>query len=273
MFQDSRLNDADVMSTVGSRHRSRFQKMVSRTARDCIADMFKVKGSNQRIRMQARFVRTTKMRERVVELLDDLCSGMHVKITQPEMGVLPPSLSAHASIDWIERDNLRFADELIAQMASDKVGRVVWTGDHSLQYSFHEVSQNNGLWTNKLERMTTKHDLINPRANRMPADGIDMPRKAQKMINRIMREDHQITRHFAVYTGQLAAKQSGVSETWTEDGVVKKIATSTAAKATGAAALAAGGLAALFSTLGPIAAVAVVDPAIVLGDVCFFGWE
>ena len=265
------------VNTSSVKHRrSQFATHSSQSAVDCLVRMFEVRGSRQRIAMQRRYVGTQKLRVGLFELLKTICKPMKVDLQLPEMGVLPGNLSATRCFDWIAADNLRFAEAIVEQMHSDKVGRVEHTGDDSLVYRFYEVGTDRGWLEHTHTRVGTEHTILRPRYVRMPADGVEMPPKAADMVRLIMGCDHKVAKNFSVITGMLAAKDSATTEVWKEDSRLKQIIKSRTTQiiggiaALGAAAVA--GASALASSAGPVA-MAVADPAITLGNVCFFGWE
>lgn len=263
-----------------TRHKSRFHQRASRSAVDCLQDMLKVRTSNARSAMQKRFVKIGRKRREVFNLFEQFCRPMEVRLNYPSTLNLPAGLSASECAAWIDESNLAWANHLVEQMASDKVGRVVYTGDDSLNYRFYEVEKRRGIWNNNLARTATEHSVVNARYIPFPAAGIEMPRKAEVMRDLIVKASPEVSRHFAVITGMLAEKRSYVADQWQEDTAFKRVVTSTTTKTIAAIGAGVAGLAVLGSALagavgttGAVVATAVADPAIVFGDIAFFGWE
>jgi hypothetical protein len=169
-------------------------------------------------------------------------------------------------------------DELVRH----KLGTVEWGEDgESARFTFQEVVQRKGLLRHVVHRTPHTHLVVRARIRPLDDRDVKLPAGAQAIVADLLPE---LRRELRVVVGAEIVRETGAEEVrkeWTPlaKGAARfgKIAGSVAAAAgLGAAAVGAASLlGAAAATVGTaaVATVFVADPALVLGDVCLFGWE
>ena len=220
---------------------------------------------------------------KIFTVLESVCRENGVMLRYPEW-------RAGGGSDSI----MNWCEALFDQMHSDKIGRISYDGSHAT-YNWYEVKKESGILNHSLTRLKSTHTILNPKARRLPV-GFDVPAKAKRILAQIESED-VLCRACRVVQGMLVGEKQEVSDKWKErtttgkaldmtkafavqtaqvigDGIVGMAAVAgEVAIAAGSVALAAGGVALASVVAVPMMAAAAVDPAIVIGDVVFFGWK
>lgn len=203
-------------------------------------------------------------------VMEYLCMLCGLKITEPH---------------WVAGGNddtiMQWCVQLFDQMHSDKIGRITYEGEHAT-YSWYEVKTSAGILNNSLSRLKWTHTILHPKARKLPVN-FPVPAKAQLMLDRIESID-VLRRSCRVVQGMLVGKTDEVSANWTERTAAGRALDSTKSFAVKHGKTIGMGVAGMAATAGivalamakaaaPMVAVAAADPAIVVGDIVFFGWE
>lgn len=165
-------------------------------------------------------------------------------------------------------------------MSSDQVGKVKVTGDTAV-CTFYENHEQKGWFDDKHWTVRHAHKVFRPKLRRLPCD-IDIPAKGQAIIDRL--SNAGLERSIRILTGELIGEHQETTKEWTERAALGRIVDDVKGKASAtmafvqsnAKALGAGvaslGAVALGAAGIPFMAISAGDPAIVIGDTCFWGW-
>lgn len=205
----------------------------------------------------------------VFGVLQYLCSECGVTIEEPHW-------RAGGTDDSIKE----WCDAVFDQMHGDKIGRVKFEGDHAI-CTCYEVQKERGILNHALTRVKTTHMVLKPKLRKLPVS-FDVPPKAQRMLDQIERVE-VLRRSCRVLEGLLVGESEDVTDKWTERSAAGKKLDATGNWIKGNALnIGAGASAAIMGIGGimegiaahsaPLAAVAVADPAVLLGNVCFYSW-
>jgi hypothetical protein len=168
-------------------------------------------------------------------------------------------------------------DLLCQRLTVPQLGHIEWLDDETCKFTYFQVDRKEGFVRDTLYRVAHTHHLVNARMHRLPAAEVAKPKKALAIIESLPPALYPYAR---IVTGLEVVNATAIAEQWKERNAfgeflhdVGLAATSVPAIATAGIAAGAGALAGL-GWLGLAAAqVAIVDPAIILGELCLFGWE
>lgn len=203
-------------------------------------------------------------------LLKAICSEMHVVLEEPDWPVA-----------GTDADVLAWCTQITDQMHSDHIGRISVDG-RKARYSWYEVKKAPGILSHSLTRLKFTHEIIDARFLRMSGD-VDLPPKAQR-IHDLLCQSPELEQACRIVTGFLIGEGSEVTSRWTErsaagkafdatKGLLKSQSSNILA-GLGAVLTAGAATAAIVAAkTAPMAAVAAADPALVLGDIIFYGWK
>lgn len=203
--------------------------------------------------------------------------------------ILPPKLHAFdaeiaalpfANTQEVMETRLRQAIAALAETLDvPQVGRVVFTDNESCRFSYYDVVREHGILRNTIRRVAHLHDIVKARLHKLPADNVAIPKRGQEIIRAIPSLLHPYTR---VITGLEIQKQSREDSsrqelTWAGralSGSKRHLKNTGAVVTTSFSAAGAALLAGLGSALAAATTpLAIADPAIVIGEVCLYGWE
>lgn len=175
--------------------------------------------------------------------------------------------------------------ELTNRLREAGFGNIEWYDEDTCTFDYPVSAFTYGLTSKTVDRYKATHDLVKARQHKLPALDIKRPKAVDKLIAGLPAFVHP---HLRIVTGLEVVK------TWdhvgTENGLndfgkflqgakdeaaamAKSAKVRTAAAVAGLAAVGAA-IGSFMATAGPIAAqVAIADPAVVLGNVVFCGWE
>jgi hypothetical protein len=136
-----------------------------------------------------------------------------------------------------------------------------------------------GILRNTIRRMVHQHDLVKARQHKLPAPDVVMPKRAQQILRLV---PEAVLPQVRIVTGRLVQKDeredsSREELTWLGQALEGGKRKARQAADAAVAGIAAAGKAVADATSSALSsanrAIAVADPAIVIGDVCFYGWE
>lgn len=203
----------------------------------------------------------------VYKVLRDVCGEFGLTIEEPnwQAGGNPEDVEL-----WCK--------QLIGQMHSDKIGRITYEEEHADFFWFEECTKK-GILNNEVTKVKKHHRVVNPRLIKIPVP-FDVPPKARRILNKLESVE-PLRRACRVVTGNLVghgerkvgahfertALGKGLDSIWsfTKDAAV---VTGYLALAAVAVPVAAGVVAA-----GSLKSAFMADPAIVCGDLVFYGWK
>jgi hypothetical protein len=204
------------------------------------------------------------------------------QIAPPEIHAFEASAAALPYSDTVDVMEYRF-QQAIATLATalnvPQLGRVTWSDDESCQFTYYDVVWDYGILRNNVRRVAHQHDVVKARLHKLPADDVPMPKRGREILRAIPAPLHPYTR---VITGlevrKLEREESSRQEsTWlgkTLSRGKRQLKTTGTAVAAGLSAAGAAVLTGIGGALSlATAPLAIADPAIVVGELCLFGWE
>jgi hypothetical protein len=225
------------------------------------------------------------------EMQDILRTFFHMDCTIPQLPPVSPGANGDGSVvlQSTMQENLRtFAAQLAAQWDCSRIGRIEMLAEDACRFTYCDFADLGGILTRSYSVVRHQHRVVNARFHRADAMlTITIPQRASAMLARL----RLLSPYARIVTGMEVVKGSEHAETFQErtalgrkvDQVIggakdagKAFVDSGAAAATGVA-LGIGALAAgagwLLSGLAGLAAVAMADPALIIGDRVLFGWD
>jgi hypothetical protein len=203
--------------------------------------------------------------------------------------IVPPTIhafdAATAALPYVETlDVMQYRlRQAIAALAAalnvPQLGRVDWPDEESCRFTYFEVAKDRGLLHNRFRRIAHQHDVVKARLHKLPADEVTMPKRARHILNAIPGPLRPYTR---VITGlevrnEIREESRRNESTWLGQAIqvgARQVRQAATAAGTGLAAAGRSLGTGLASALSAIAApLAIADPAIVIGEVCLYGWE
>ena len=252
-------------------------EMVGMKAADALYESLVPRAATSARRQANLYADAFEESHRVFEVMKYCCAECGVTIQEPPWRAGGGSESIK---QWCE--------SLFDQMHGDKIGRITFDGNHAT-YNWYEVQKQSGILSHSLMRHKWTHTILEPKLRRLPV-GFVVPAKAQRMLDRI--ESVEVLRKSCrVVQGMLVGEKQEVSDRWTERtaagralDITKAFAVQTAqmigdgivgmAPVAGSIAMTVGSVAMAVGKLpAEMVTTALSDPAIVCGDVVFFGWK
>jgi hypothetical protein len=202
-------------------------------------------------------------------------------LTVPEVAALGTEAAALPRTETRQLMVARLSDAktaLAAALDVSQFGRATWPDDESCRFTFFEPVWERGILRNKVRRIAHQHDLVDARERKLPVQDIVIPKRGREIIALIPAPLQRYTR---VITGLEVRKEEREASnreeaTWLAQALKSGARQLGRAKTAAAMGLAAAGGALVAGTTGLSRiskALAVADPAIVIGEVCLFGWE
>lgn len=163
-----------------------------------------------------------------------------------------------------------------------RAGRITCSDDgENCRFTFHEVYRRKGIFRETISRTPHEHELVRVRFRRVDDPSLTLPPIAQGIVNDLT---PGLRRQLRIVVGTEVVRSVGDGEVRNEltalgravVGAGKEAARIGAIVVPIVGGIAAGGLvgAAAVAGVGMLAsAMFVADPALVLGDVCLYGWE
>ncbi len=224
------------------------------------------------------------------ERFASICSGLQrickdyadCQFTVPEIAAFDASVAALPYNDTLQLmvDRLGEAQAaLVAALDDPRFGRVTWSDDESCRFTYFEPLRERGVLRNTIRRIVHQHDVVDARQHKLPASGVVIPKRGRQIIAAI---PAPLQRYARVITGLEVRKEeredsSRKERTWLGQALANGGRQLSSAKAAAALGLAAAGGALVAGATGALSrissALAVADPAIVIGEVCLYGWE
>ncbi len=205
--------------------------------------------------------------------------GIDLKFVDPPiLGFDVASLSYNEALTAVQETVHDTLHKATLEFSRCRVGTIAWSDDgDSCRFRFHEVHRRRGLFRELVGRTPHEHELVRARVRRVDDKDAKLPKVAQAIVNELTPE---LRRELRVVVGTEIVRNVGEREVKSEltplgqalIGAGKKAAQT----AVVAGPLVAKGLvgSAAFLGAGLVAsAVFLADPALVLGDVCLYGWE
>jgi len=199
----------------------------------------------------------------------------------PVLGAEVAALPFERAQAAIEQTVGAVADGVRQAFVAQRVGTLEWGADgDSCTFSFQEVAHRRGMFREVIRRTPHTHVLVRARIRPLDDRDVRLPPAARALVADLSPE---LRHELRVIVGTEVVRQVGATEVrkqFTPFGEKvlsfgKAAGQAAAVAGVGAAAVVGAGL--LGATgLGAgllLASVFVADPALVLGDVCLFGWE
>jgi hypothetical protein len=204
------------------------------------------------------------------------------EITPPPLDAFEAAVAALPYSDTRElmQHRIRQAISALAEALDiPQLGRVTWADRESCRFTYFEVQRDRGILRNTVRRIAHQHDVVKARQHKLPATDVVIPKRGLEIISAI---PAPLKRYTRVITGlevrQQAREDSSREEsTWLAQALARgkhqltQAKTAAAVGIVGAGAALASGFTALLSAV--TAPVAIADPAIVIGEICLYGWE
>jgi hypothetical protein len=217
----------------------------------------------------------------IFPVLRSICGELGCELVEPAFPALSPSVSEERRSEAMDRTVSNWCAAIERQMRSDRIGRLAVLGNDAVQFTFFEVHTQRGLWTHKFNRTKFTQELVDARAYPLPADHVPQPAKAKRIVRQLASVP-ELARFCRIVAGMQVSRASGIQDRWRDDtalargvkGAARFVTTNAAAAGVAVGTATTASLAALAKHVQAAAqAVAKADPAIVLGDVVFYGWD
>lgn len=185
--------------------------------------------------------------------------------------------------------NIRaFGGRLSEVLREQGLGKLTWHGVDSCTFDFPEIHVKKGLTVHTIRRERHTHDLVKARQHKLPAPDVLKPPFVQSIIKQIPEFIHP---HLRIVTGLEVVKDvkfesqeeqltgfgqflKGTKQAVTDANNLKNAGIAAAiAAAVGGGAWLASALATAGTVATTAAQVAVLDPALCLGEIVLCGWE
>ncbi len=236
------------------------------TAAQALASMLTPRPASSITRRAQQYADAGQSADRIFAILSQICQECHVTLSKPRW-----------KPGGTDQDIFTWCTKLCDQMHSDKIGRVRVEGNRAI-YSWYEVRKESGILNHKFTRERSTHMIENVKWRKLPVS-FDVPPKAARILSLIESND-ELTRACRVVEGFLIGQQTSETK-WNEPTAISRaaiglkdfIAGNAKVLAIGALGTAAAIASGIVETAGSMIATAAADPAIVLGDIVFFGWK
>lgn len=232
-------------------------------------------------RLLVRFAEAAQRFAGIATGLQSLCKRhLDFDLTIPQIessGVQMAILPYPAALADCERRIEAAIDALTAALNDSPIGRVEWLDNDTVRFSYREVKRSFGVFDRTLTRERHEHELVHARQHRLPVKNLLIPAGGNAVIAAIPTPVLPYTR---VITGTEIRKGCVAEGQRLEPTAVGRFfdrasAAAVAAWDRGVSAAKSIGkqVPAALGTVASSRPIAHFDPAIVVGEFCFFGWE
>ncbi|MEL7499781.1 MAG: hypothetical protein AAFN77_19415 [Planctomycetota bacterium] len=197
-----------------------YQEILSWSANDILNKILFPANPTENTERWEETTRQQELRQSIFGIFSKLSFPMNLRLSMPSYD---RSISDSTFFEDTLFLNQEWVGNLLSQMKHDSIGTYDFLGEREIVYTFYEDEGDDDddfdlgeFFESKKKRVKHTHTVVDADIRQLPCDGIQLNPKAKWMISEIMKVK-KLRKYFGMITGVLIETEEQITKRWTEE--------------------------------------------------------